>query len=76
MCGVRQPTSRLRKRVLGSYRVFTNSRQASTAPCLGRKAVSPSFLRNRPAGVGRAAPRMESGSDGPAWFDDVVRAAS
>lgn len=52
-------TSRLRKRVLVSYRLLTNCLHASTVAGLSTR----SLLRIRPAGAGRDAPRIEMESE-------------
>lgn len=79
----RQLTSRFRKRSLGFQRFRTSSLQCSivcfdfvdddemrTGMPDGELAEN-AFLRMRPAAVGRAAPRMDKGSEGPAWEVEV-----
>ena len=73
----RQLTSRFRKRSSGFQRFRTSSLQLSTV-CFDfgddemrtgipdGELAEIAFLRMRPAAVGRAAPRMDKGSEGPA----------
>ena len=66
-------TSRLRYLISGFQRFWTNSFQASRGFDLMRTGIAEAltvfdtaFLRRRPATVGREAPRMARGSEGPA----------
>lgn len=73
----RQLTSRFRKRSSGFQRFRTSSLQCSIV-CFDfgddemrtgipdGELAEIAFLRMRPAAVGRAAPRMDKGSEGPA----------
>jgi hypothetical protein len=78
----RQLTSRFRKRSSGFQRFRTNSLQFSIV-CFDfvddemrtgipdDELAEIAFLRMRPAAVGRAAPRMDKGSEGPTCVVEV-----